>query len=176
MFVPGCIWQVMHCCGRNLRRELMLDRVARLVFRNARVGRLRKPLIAGLAHMSRTAAVLRVVRVNDMACRAAGRAVIAGVIVGPEKVQRRVEQACFLQAEIDRIGAVVGAKPARAQSFIGLSVLFFFVRQTDLEPPFAAPLKDAEDVARLRDFPPRERLKRCEKSLNICSSRVGCGI
>ena len=36
------------------------------------------------------------------------------MIVGAEKVQRRIEQARLLQAEEDRIGALRGAKAARA--------------------------------------------------------------
>ena len=54
-----------------------------------------------------------------MAGRAAAGAVVAGLIVGAEERQQRVEQAGLLQAEKDRIGARLGAEAAIAQFDLG---------------------------------------------------------
>ena len=58
---------------------------------------------------------VRVVGVDHVASRAAGRTVVAGVVVGAEEIQRRIEQPRLLQVEPHRIGAVQGPEPALAE-------------------------------------------------------------
>jgi len=90
-------------CGRDLRCELMLDRMTGLILRNARIGRFRRSLIPGrriLAGRRDTG----VVRVDHMTRRAPRRAIIAGMIVRSEKVQCRIHQTRLLDSEKNRIG------------------------------------------------------------------------
>ena len=114
----------------------------------------------------------RVVRVDDVASGAAGRAVVARLIVGAEKVECRIEKARLLQSEINRIRAVVRAEAARAQAFVGLAGIFFLVGIADLETPFAATLKDAKNVARLRNFPAGQRVELWQPSLECLLLRA----
>src|SRR5438309_8915052 len=85
------------------------------------------------------------------------------MIVGAEKIQSRIEQARLLQAEENRIGAVVGAKATRAQTLVGLPRVFFLVCQSDFESTLAAALKHAQNISRLRDFPTRDRIEKIKQ-------------
>ena len=91
--------------------------------------------------------------------------IVAGVIVRAEKVERRVEQTRLLQAEIDGVGAVVGAEAARAESLVGRAGVFLAVGQADFETALAAALEDAQDIAGLRNLPARERVEEGEPAL-----------
>ena len=84
-----------------------------------------------------------------MATRTTGRTVIARVVVRAHKIERRVEQACFLQPEIYRISAVIGAEAAWAKAFVRLAVLFFSIRVANLKTTFAASFEDSEYIAGL---------------------------
>ena len=101
----------------------------------------------------------RVVGVDHVARGAAGRTIIARVVVGAKKIERRIEKSRFLQTQIDRIGAVIRAKSARAQPFVGFASLFFFVRIADLETAFAAAFEYTQNVSGLRYFPTGQRIQ-----------------
>src|SRR6185369_15806042 len=119
--------------GRNLARELVLDRMARLVFWNVLVGCLRAPEIAGLV-VERGVRGVAVVRVDHVTSGATGRAIIAWMIVGAQVVERRIQQPRLLQSKKNRIGTLRGTQPTRAQSLIGLARILVFIRQPDFEP------------------------------------------
>ena len=83
------------------RCEAMLDRMARLVLGNGRVGGVgcRRGCRNGVrAGVDRRA----IVGVDDVAGGAAAGAIVAGMVVGAEEVERRIEQARLLQADEDR--------------------------------------------------------------------------
>src|SRR6266404_2976796 len=103
---------------------------------------------------------LAIVRVDDMTRRASRRTIVAGMIVGAEIVQRRIEQARLLQTEIDRIRALRGPESARAQTLVRLARVFVLVRQSNFQTPLAAALEHAQDISRLRDFPARQRIEK----------------
>ena len=99
--------------GRDARVvKLVLDRVARLVLGNRRVGAAK--LVPRLPYLAYGPGVDRraVVGVDDVAGGAAAGAVVAGVVVGAQEVERRIEQPRLLQADEHRIGAVLGAQAA----------------------------------------------------------------
>src|ERR1043165_8045248 len=79
----------------DLARELVLDRMARLVFHDRRVGSLREAEISGCVVESGVRRI-SIVRVDHVTRRATGRSVIARVIISAEKVQGWIEQTCFL--------------------------------------------------------------------------------
>ena len=90
-----------------------------------------------------------VVGVDDVAGGAAAGAVVAGVVVGAEEVERRVEQARLLQADEDGVGAVLGAQAAVAEPRARPARILVALGDADLGPEPAAALEDAQDVARL---------------------------
>ena len=81
---------------------------------------------------------IAIVGVDHVAGGAAGAAVVAGLIVGAEEVEQRIEQAGVLQALEDRVGAGECAEAAIAQ-------------------PVVAALEDAQRVAGLGGFELRQR-------------------
>src|SRR2546423_8996627 len=107
--------------GRNLIRELMLDGMARLVlliFKLLVVGR-RRAAVAERGPDGTRIDDASVVRVDDVTGGAARRAVVAGVIVRAEEVERRVEESRLLQTEVDGGCAVERSESARAQALVG---------------------------------------------------------
>src|SRR3979411_3036479 len=92
----------------------------------------------------------RVVGVGDVTGCAARRAVIAGMIVCPEEIERRVEQTRFLQREIDRVGAVGGGETAGTHPLVRFPVVLVLIGVADLEPAFAAAFKNTQYIAGLR--------------------------
>ena len=80
-------------------------------------------LKAGVAELRIGAGVRRiaVVCVDDMACGAAAGAVVAGMIVCAGQRHHRIDQARFLQAEEDGIGAELRAEPAVTELVVGLA-------------------------------------------------------
>ena len=97
--------------GWNGASELMQDGMAALRFGDRFVGRETEALVSVLAP---PAGVRRrpIVRVNDVAGRAAARSIIAGVIVRAEEPEEWIVQPRFLQAEENRIGAIERAETA----------------------------------------------------------------
>ena len=55
-------------------------------------------------------------------------------------------------------------KSARAQALVGLAGFFFLVRQADFETSLAAALEDAQNVARLRNLPTRQRIEKRQEA------------
>src|SRR5438132_12856280 len=101
--------------SRNASGPLMSDRVARFVFRNADVARLRHAKISSRLVKLRMS-LISVIGIDHVASRAAGRSVITRMIVCAKKIQCRIEQARFLQSEIDWISPLCSAESAYAQS------------------------------------------------------------
>src|SRR5881396_571096 len=88
--------------------KLVRNRMSRFVVRDRRIVAERRAAVAELSvrsGMHRRA----VVGVDHVAGGAAAGAVIAGVIVGSEEIQGRIEQPRAEQADVDRIGSVLGA-------------------------------------------------------------------
>src|SRR5437667_3792908 len=101
-----------------------------------------------------------IVRIDHMTGGTARRTIITWMIVAAEKVQRGIQQARFLQSEINRIGALGSAESARAQAFIRLARIFILVGQSGLQTPFPASFEHPEDVSRLGNFPARQRIEK----------------
>src|SRR5580700_6924311 len=72
-----------------------------------------------------------VVRVDDMASRAAAAAIVAGFVVGAWQRKHGIEQARFLQAEEYRIRAEQSAETAFPQFVIGAAGFFLAIQITD---------------------------------------------
>src|SRR5215213_11198728 len=100
---------------------------------------------------------IAIISIDDMTGRAARRAIIARMIVRAEEVQGRVHQARLLQAKIDWVGSIVRARATWAQSLVGFARLIFAIRQADFKSSSPASLEDAQNVARLRNLPTRNR-------------------
>ena len=81
---------------------------------------------------------IAIVGVDHVAGGAAGGAIVAGLIVGAEEVEQRIEQARALQALEDGVGAGQGAEAAIAEAVV-------------------AALEDAQRVAGLGGFELRQR-------------------
>src|SRR5215211_6677523 len=96
------------------------------------------------------------------------------MIVRAEKVQRRIEQACFLNPEKHRIGALRRTEAARAESLVRLAGILVFVRQANFEPSSSATLKHTQYVSRLRDLPARNRIEQAEKTFHASLLISGC--
>ena len=90
-----------------------------------------------------------VVGVDDMAAGAAAGAVVAGVVIGAEEVQRGVEQACLGEADHDGVGAVLGTKAAVAQSRAWSAVLFEPLGVAHLGTEPATAFENSQDVTGL---------------------------
>ena len=123
--------------GGNGAREAVLDGVAFLVLLDGGVG---GGAVAQVAARGVGAGVrgVAIVGVDHVAGGAAGDAVIAGLVVGAEEVEQRVEQAGALQALEDGVGAGEGAEAAIAQAVV-------------------AALEDAQRVAGLGGLELRQR-------------------
>src|SRR5580704_11830283 len=100
-----------------------------------------------------------VVRIDDVARRAAAGAVIASVIVGARERKDRIEQARFLQAEEYGIGAQFGSKTAVAELIVGFARRFLAEGVADLALFLAASFENAQHISGLGSFPAK---KRCE--------------
>ena len=144
--------------ARDRAGERVLDRVAALVFANRGIAAEAQALIAefGIPTGVRRRAV---VRVHDVARGAAARTVIARMIVAAHEVEERIVQAHLLQIQHDGIGAVQRAEAAFTEAARGFAGRFADGRDAELELLFTAALEDAEQVARLRDVPLRQRIE-----------------
>ena len=123
--------------GGNRARQAVLDGVAFLVLLDGGVGGGAVAQVAarGIGTGVRGVAI---VGVDHVAGGATGAAIVAGLIVGAEKVEQRVEQAGALQALEYGVGARQGAEAAIAQAVV-------------------AALEDAQRVAGLGGFELRQR-------------------
>ena len=87
-------------------------------------------------------------------------AIVAGMIVGAGQRQQRIEQARLLQAEEHGIGAQQRAQAAVAQLVIGQPGIFASRFGLPISArALAAALEDAQNIARLRNFPARQRIE-----------------
>ena len=101
-----------------------------------------------------------VVGIDDVACRTAARAVVAGLIVGPEEIERRVQQTRLLQADEHRVGTVSRPQAAHAEPRAGTAGFVPFLGDSNLGDKPPAPFEDAQNVGRLRDLVPRQRVQK----------------
>ena len=74
---------------------------------------------------------IAIVGVDDVAGGAAAGTVIARMIVGAWQGKDRIEQAGFLEAEENRVGAQFGAEAAIAELVVGLAGIFFAIGITE---------------------------------------------
>src|SRR4029077_4306459 len=91
-----------------------------------------------------------IICIDDVASRAAARAVIAGVVVGAEEIERGVEQPRARQADHDGIGSVLGAEAPFTEARARLARFFGPFRDADLRTEAAAALEETQDIAGLR--------------------------
>ncbi len=95
--------------GRNGARKFVANGMAGFFARNRRIVRgaetaiAKRRVLRGM--LSRT-----VIRIDDVACRASAGAIVARLIVCARQRKQRIEQARFLQAEKNRIGAKLRAE------------------------------------------------------------------
>ena len=132
--------------ARNGSREAVLDRMAGLVLGNRRIARLTQTAIAGNP-VGPGIHGRPVVGVDDVTRRAAARAVIARVVVGPQKIERRIQQPRLLEADETGVGAVFGSQPPVAQSRSRPAIVLETLRYAHLRPKAAAALEYAKDIA-----------------------------
>ena len=155
---------------RNRIRERVRDRMTRFVFRDHRIGRLCHSRIARLR-------VLRgmhdgpIVGVHRVACRASARAIVAGLVVGAEQIERRIHQPCLLKTDEYRVRTIQRAKAAVAEAACRASRLFVGIRHADAERRAPAALEDPQDVARRRHFPSEQWLEKGKDALSLLLAR-----
>ncbi len=152
--------------GRNLARELVLERMSRFVLRNRRIGLLRRAGVAEL-RIDRRMERVAIVRVDDVAAGAARRTIVAGVVVRAHEPDERIVQARLVDVQHRNRYAIAGARAAiglfqiRPAGFLELLQLARFVGQADFRKQradvAAAALEHAEDVRDRRRFPTRQR-------------------
>jgi hypothetical protein len=145
--------------GRDGVGQDVAHRMARLILRNRGIGGFRRAAIRmGIVKFGRGMHRRAVVGVGGVTRRAAAGTVVAGMVVGAHQGGQRIEQARLLQSQEHRVGTQHRPKPARAELDFGQTGQIGFregVAHFRLLP--APALEDAQDVARLRDFPPGQR-------------------
>jgi len=134
--------------GGDSRDKPVLDRVSPLGAWDRWIGLEAEPLVAELRVRARVHWG-SIVRVDHVAGRAAAGAIVAGVVVGTQKVQCRVEQSGLRQADEHGIGAVLRPKSSSAQPGAGLAGILERIGQADLLRITPATLEDPQDVGRL---------------------------
>ena len=112
-------------------RELVLERMSLLVLRDRRIGGERLPVVA----VARVAAGIRgiaVVRVDDVAGRAAAGAVVAGMIVRAEERQMRIVEPRLVEVDEPWADARASAAAAIAETDVGPSRFLAELRIADV--------------------------------------------
>src|ERR1700690_651952 len=122
---------------RDGSRELVLNGVARLILRYRFVIGETEPVVA-VGGVRSGVDRITIVRVNHVAGSAAGRTIIAGLIIRAKERQQRVDKASPLQSLEHGIGPRQRAKPPIAE-------------------PVLAALKNAQSVSGLRELVLRQR-------------------
>src|SRR5260370_3177040 len=138
--------------GGNGAGEFVLDGVPALIARNGGIDLRAVGLIAECgvgAGVNQRA----IVGVDDVAGGAAAGSIIARMVVGAGQRKDRIEQAGFLQAEKNGIGSKLGAESALAELHVGGARIFTRIWIADLRALAAAPLEDAQHLARLPGCP-----------------------
>ena len=107
--------------GGDGAREGVLDGMARFVLGDGGIGRRAEAASGRTARRGRSATAIAVVGVDDVAGGAAAGAIVAGMVVGAGQGHDGIEQARFLQAEENGIGAQFGAEAAIAELVVGLA-------------------------------------------------------
>ena len=102
---------------------------------------------------------IAVIGVDEMTGATAAGAIVAGMIVGARKRHDRVEQACFLEAEKNRVGAQPGAQTAVTELVVRLARVFFTIGIADLGFLSTPAFEHTKDIAGLGRFPAEERIE-----------------
>ena len=147
--------------GRDRVRELVSDGVSRLVPRDGGVGG-GAPAEVAMDGVGPGVVRRAVVGVDHVAGRAAARAVVAGVVVGPQKRQQGVEQARALEVQPHGIGPVEGAEVALAQAVGGTARQLVREGDAELQRLLLSALEDPQHVAGLADLEAREGIQELE--------------
>ena len=167
-----------HALARgDCARQAVLDRVARLV---ARYGGILAEVVTVVPVLGVRTRIDRigVVGVHHVACRAAARAVIARLIVGPEKGQVRVVEPRLVDVQDAGADARIRAEPARAELHVrppgllgeGAEIGIAHLGDVRAVDP-AAPLEGAEGISRLDDVPRRQRHEKRKDALGFFFGR-----
>ena len=148
------------------RCELVVDGVAALLLGDRGVGR---KTLATVAELGVGAGVDRraVVGVDDVAAGTAAGAVVAGMVVGAEEVERGIEEPCLCEADEDGVGAVFGAEAAVAQPRAWPAVLLEPFGVAHLGSKATATFEDPQDVAGLRPFESGQRIEGSDHGLVV---------
>src|SRR6266567_963170 len=144
--------------GRDGARESVFDGMGGFVFGNGGIARSAYSGVAE-ARVSPRVCRIAIVRINHMASRAATPTIVAGMVVGAGERHDGIEQACFLQAEKNRIGAQPGAKAAFTQLVVRLAGIFFAIGIADLGFLAPAAFEHAQHIPGLGSFPAKKRLE-----------------
>src|SRR3954453_24015003 len=146
----------------------MTQRMSLLVLRNRFVAGDGE---AGVAVLRVAGGVKRIaiVGVDDVASRAARRAVIAGVIVRAEEREMRIVEPRLVQIDERGRDAQAGAAVAIAESDVGLSCLPFWRRIPNIgeraRAGDPAAFEGAEVLGGLKDLPARQRNENRQRAL-----------
>src|SRR4051812_26053963 len=135
-------------CSGDGTGELVFDGMPALILANGFVGREAQPLVAepGIPTRMRWGAI---VRVNHMAGGAAARTIVSRMVVRAHKVQQRIMQACLLQPQKDRVGAIQSAQPAFGKAASRLARGLEWVRVSQLQLLPSAALENTQYIAGL---------------------------
>src|SRR3989442_1882042 len=98
------------------------------------------------------------------------------MIIRAKKSEQRIVQACFLQPEKNRIGAIEGAEPALGQTISRAAVWFGARRKPELQLFFSTFFEDAQDVSRIAQVETRERLDEGENAVHVRVLRRDRGV
>src|ERR1700722_1783076 len=109
-----------------------------------------------------------IVGVNDVTGGATAAAIVAGFVVCAGQRKQWIEQARFLQAEKNGIGAEQSAEAAFAELVVGAAGFFFAIGIADFAFFLAAAFEYAQDVAGLRNFPTLQRRQFRHDAFRAC--------
>ena len=146
--------------------EAVLDRMAALPTRDHRIDREALATVAELRvrpGMDGGA----VVGVDHMAAGAAAGAVVAGMVVGAEEVERRIEEPRLREAHEHRIGAVLRSQAPRSQPGPRPPRLLEALGVAGVGPEAPAALEDPQDVPRLHPLEPRQGIEIADHPLEV---------
>ena len=146
--------------------EAVLDRMAALPTRDHRIDR---EALAAVAELRVRPGMDggAVVGVDHMAAGAAAGAVVTGMVVGAEEVERRIEEARLREAHEYRIGAVLRSQAPRSQPGPRPPRLLEALGVAGVGPEAPAALEDPQDVPRLHPLEPRQGIEIADHPLEV---------
>src|SRR5439155_23689494 len=152
-------------------RDLMLDRMPRLVLGYRRVPAGAQTLVAELRIRTGMEGIT-VIGIDDMACGAPARTIVPRRVVRSHEAQQRVQEARLLQAKIHGVRPQQGAQSPWAQEVLrGTSGRFLRIGQARFHGFFPSAFESAEYVPHLGDLPPGERIEVGKNPFLLCLFR-----